>query len=232
MLRRIVVSLIPALLWAASVAAQDRLTLGYGDNTMSAASLKVLQTAYARIGVTVDGRLMPSARSLEQANRGMTDGEVMRIAAVSEESPDLIRIDVPVNTVEGILLTCRAYLEQVSLDKARELRVGIRIGNRYAEMLTKGFPHVTRLPHMDNLLDLLLAGRLDAVLVDRYWAMTRMEQPEGEALLINDPPLAVIPLYHYLHRRRADLVPAITAELQAMRDSGEIDRILNEFKGR
>jgi len=53
-----------------------------------------------------------------------------------------------------------------------------------------------------------------------------------DCLRVNEPPLVVVPLYHYLNRRHAALVPLITAELRAMRESGEIDRILGTDRRR
>jgi polar amino acid transport system substrate-binding protein len=75
-------------------------------------------------------------------------------------------------------------------------------------------------------MNLLLKGRLDALLVDRAWAEAEKAKPGMGCLRINEPPLVVVPLYHYLNRRHADLAPLITGELRAMRESGEIDRIL------
>ncbi|MGE4422051.1 MAG: transporter substrate-binding domain-containing protein [Pseudodesulfovibrio sp.] len=209
--------------------AMERLTLGCGDDTMSLASLEVLKAAYARLDVDVDAERLPAARSMEQADSGVVDGEIIRIKAIEGECPNLVRVDVPINHVVGIILTCGRTIDPVTLDKARELRLGVRIGNRYAEKLTGDFPRVLRLPDIDQLLKLLLARRLDAVLVDRYWAETRLGEPGMECLRINEPPVAVLPLYHYLHRRHADLVPAITAELEDMRADGEIQRILAAY---
>jgi polar amino acid transport system substrate-binding protein len=93
-------------------------------------------------------------------------------------------------------------------------------------MLTGGMPSVTKLPHEKKLMTLLLEGRLDALLVDRAWAEAEMAKPGMGCLRINEPPLVVVPLYHYLNRRHAAIAPLITAELRAMRESGEIDRIL------
>jgi polar amino acid transport system substrate-binding protein len=134
---------------------------------------------------------------------------------------------VPVNLLEGVVLTCDTTLEHVTLEAIGKLHVGIKIGNRYAEMLTEGMPGVTRLPHEKKLMDLLLEGRLDALLVDRAWAEAEKAKPGMECLRVNEPPLIVVPLYHYLNRRHADLAPLITGELRAMRESGEIDRILH-----
>ncbi|WP_319583621.1 transporter substrate-binding domain-containing protein [uncultured Pseudodesulfovibrio sp.] len=223
---RIILLCIVALLLASPALAGESLVLGYGGGSLSVESLKVLKEAYERIGVKVEGRRMPAARSLEMADTGQVDGDVNRIEAIEEQYPNLIRVDVPVNLLEGIVLTCNTSLEHVNPEAISKLHLGIKIGNRYAEMLTQDMPDVTKLPYEKKLMALLLEGRLDALLVDRAWAKAEMAKPGMECLRINEPPLVVVPLYHYLNRRHKDLVPMITGELRAMRESGEIDRIL------
>lgn len=212
--------------------AQGPLVFGYGGGSLSLASLKVLQEAYGRLGIKIAGRRLPAARSLEMAEAGLVDGEVNRIRAIEEDYPNLLRIGVPVNRLEGVILTCNGSLEHVSMETVRKLHLGIKIGNRYAEMLTEGMPDVVRLPREDKLMILLLEGRLDALLVDRAWAEHEIAKPGMSCLRINEPPLVVVPLYHYLNRRHADLVPMITGELRAMRESGEIDHILGAIRPR
>jgi polar amino acid transport system substrate-binding protein len=226
--RRILLIGILTLLLCSPASAGQRLVFGYGGSSLSLGSLKVLEAAYGRMGIEVAGKKLPAARSLALADKGELDGEVNRIAAIERDYPDLIRVDVPINSVEGVVVTNGRTLENTNLETLRTMRVGIKIGNKYAELLTEGFPELTRMPDENKLMQLLLAGRLDALLVDRPWALTQVRSPDGDRLRINEPPLAVIPLYHYLHARHAGLVPGITAELRAMRDSGEIDRIQRE----
>jgi polar amino acid transport system substrate-binding protein len=229
---RIILLCIVALLLASPALAGESLVLGYGGDPLSVASLKVLKEAYGRIGVKVRGERLPAARSLEMAEAGLLDGEVNRIKAIEEEYPRLIRIDVPVNLLEGVVMTCNTSLGHVSMEAIRKLHLGIKIGNRYAEMLTDGMPGVTRLPQEKKLVELLLKGRLDALLVDRAWADAEMAKPGMGCLRVNEPPLVVVPLYHYLNRRHAALAPLITGELRTMRQCGEIDRILGTDKER
>jgi polar amino acid transport system substrate-binding protein len=223
---RTVCACVIVLLLCLPAPAGSRLTLGYGGGSLSIASLKVLREAYRRIGVEILAKRLPAARSLEMADQGLVDGEVNRITAIEEHYPRLMRVDVPVNLLEGVVMTCGNGLEHITPEALGKLHVGIKIGNRYAEMLTRGMPDVTRLPHEDKLVRLLLEGRLDALLVDRAWAESERAKPGMGCLRISEPPLVVTPLYHYLNRDHADLVARITGVLRAMRDSGEIDRIL------
>lgn len=221
---RLLASLLLVLFLALPARAGQPLVFGYIGAPLSYSSLAVLKAAYARLGIDVTGRTLPAARALELSAMGATDGEVHRIAAIAGEHPQLIRVEVSINRVEGLALSCGRSIDTSRPDAIRDYRIGIKIGTRYAERLTEGMPDVTHLPDEDKLMEMLLAGRLDIVIGDRPWALMQ-SGPGRECVRINEPPLVVIPLYHYLHMRHHELVPRITAVLREMERTGEIQAV-------
>lgn len=201
------------------------MTLGYGGASISLASIEILKVAYGSLGISVTGARLPAARSLKMAAKGQTDGEVNRIEAIEPDYPTLIRIPVVINKVEGVALSCGHAVDASSPESISKYRLGVKIGNIYAEKLTEGMPHVTKMPHEDKLLELLKAGRIDALIIDRTWANSILDDPDNSCLKINEPPLVTIPLYHYLHQSRAALVDDITRTLRLMEASGELEAI-------
>ncbi len=210
------------------VGAEQTLSFGFIHAPLSFSSLSVLKVAYSRIGIRVQGLKLPAARSLEQSDAGLTDGEVHRIRDIEAEHPQLIRIEVPINRVEGMALSCNKPLNLADPDVFWNYRIGIKIGTIYAERLTDGMPSVTKLLSEDKLMDLLVARRLDVVIGDRPWAERQIDMPGHGCVRINEPPLVRIPLYHYLHIRHAYLVPDITRVLREMEESGEMERVIRE----
>lgn len=176
--------------------------------------------AYAKLGIDTESKQLPAARSLFMADSGQTDGEVNRTADIETEHPNLVRIEVPVNWLEAVALSCNKTVK-ADLDSISRMRVGIKIGNLYAERLTQKMPAVVKLADETRLLDLLLANRLDVLIINRTLALSLKREPRYNCLTINDPPLLSVPLYHYLHKRHADIVPDITRVLREMHDSGE-----------
>ncbi len=205
--------------------AGQTLSFGYIDQPLSSMSLAVLKAAYEKLGYTIETAKGPAARILADSNAGLSDGEVHRIAAISSQYPNLIRIDVPINTVEGMLISCGKTYDLKNIKDLEKYRVAVRIGNIYATNLTKDLPNVTRTTSADKLLQLLLEGRVDLLLSDRPWAISQKGLPGNECLRIQEPPLVTIPLYHYIHKRHRALVPAITRVLKKMQNSGESETI-------
>ena len=205
--------------------AEHTLQLGYIGAPLSYASLSVLKAAYAKIGYTVIANKAPGERSLTDSNAGLNDGEVHRIKSIASQYPKLIRVEVPINYVEGMLISCNTSYTIESLADLIPYRVVVRIGNKYATKLTKNLPYVIKTPDTEKMVTLLMEGRADMILSDRPWAMSQQMRPGKECLIINEPPLVTIPLYHYLHQKNAAIVPKITQILQSMHDNGESETI-------
>lgn len=188
-------------------------------------TITILEKAYAKLGIQIAVKELPSARSLLEANDGRTDGEVHRIAGIESANPNLIRIPVPIRIIEGMAFSCGAPVAVNGWQSIRDLHIGIRAGIKFFENGTKDMNHVSKIASVDHLFTLLFMRRLDVVVVDRSWEQEQRDRDKSSCLVTNEPPIVVIELYHYLHNRHADLVPAITAVLQEMQDSGEIKRI-------
>lgn len=227
---RLLVVFVWLLCLASPACAGQELTFAYIGGPLSYSSYSVLKTAYAKLGIDVKAKKLPGARSLDLSDAGMTDGEVHRIAAIAKTHPNLVRIAVPINVVEGMAISCGKGIETSNSAIIPDYRIGVKIGNVYAERYTQDMPHVTRLPEGEKLLAMLLADRLDFILADRPWAEAQAALPNQECLRINELPLVEIPLYHYLHASHLDLVPRLTHVLQGMLDSGEMAEVRRKAK--
>lgn len=201
--------------------ASQKLVFGYGGHSLSHMSFAVLQVAYGKLGIEIEGKNLPAARALNLSSTGQTDGEVNRIKSVEAEYPRLIRIPTPINYLEGVALSCDKPIDTTEAEAIAQHSIGIKIGNIYAEKFTRGMPRVTRLPSASQVMDILLARRIDLFVIDRVWATMQMDKVGNECLRINEPPLVTIPLYHYLHEQHADLAKKIGPILAEMEKSGE-----------
>jgi len=203
------------------------LAMGEDDTTAAAGILAILKTAYSRIGVEVKGKALPANRALVDSNTGYIDGELCRIAAIESNHPNLIRIPIPVMTVEIMAYTSGNTFPVTGWESLEEQRIGIKAGIQYTEMQTQGMPNVLRTTNHDNLFQLLAADRLDVVIATRSICPIQGGKSCIEEFYVHEPPLAKLRLYHYLHKKHAALAPLITDQLSRMYESGEMDKIRN-----
>ena len=75
-----------------------------------------------------------------------------------------------------------------------------------------------------QLLTLLTAGRAEVILHERWQALSHAKAL-GLQLHVQEPPLARVPMYIYLHRRHAGLVDKVADSLRRMKADGSYDAI-------
>lgn len=222
----LILTLIPILLagFADHALSGDALVLGIAPTGPSAEGAAVLKAAYARLDIPVIFHRYPARRGLAEADAGMADGEAVRMDGLSRELPNLIQVRTPVASVQGVAVTCDPRL--VIRDRADlvPLRVGVSPGILLSEELVRGLDHVI-VGDWDRLFRMLYLDRLDVLIAYDGIERTQAGQPGAERLRVFRPRTWRAPLFHYLHRRHADLVPRIRAVLDDMRTSGEMDRL-------
>lgn len=198
------------------------------DNVgLGVVALAVLRQAYARLGVTVNTRILPLRRGVQMADAGEIDGDLMHSAVPLMDWPRLIRIRVPI--VRAVFAAyrrgaadCPARLER---DKLAGLRLAYMRGTRAVE---------TQLP-----AELLLAcnNNLDALRhVQRgITDYAVLGQIETDALIVRHgmhdkicklaEPVVTAELFHSLNQRHAELAARMERVLGEMQSSGELARL-------
>ena len=201
------------------------LTFGVIDDGPSRLNLQILKVAYAKLGVEVRGEELPAKRSLEESGSGVIDGEVVRIQTVEDKYPQLVRVPTPMDTFASVAVT---YGDDATINGLSDLRfrkVGIRSGFVFAETAASSLNQVVTAKSWDTLFELLMQGRVDAIISTPVIIQEQAARLQDDGFTTHAPPLATHNLYHFLHSRHARLVPVIAHTLDAMRESGEMDRL-------
>ena len=223
--------------------AQDRIVMGCGEKVQDkhrAITKSVLKEAYGRIGIEIEARGFPGARSLSMANRGAIDGELYRGTVNKDEFPNLIRIPVPILHTEIVVFTKDVEFEVTGWDSLQPYKIGFIVGLKGIEVWTEGM-QVEPVRTPKQLFMKLATGRNDVVVLPKEQGMEALESlidlaPEGvnpqalQEITLLQPPIQRDNLYHYLHSKHAALVPKITAVLQEMEEEGLIQRIKEELE--
>lgn len=196
---------------------------------------KVVSAAYQNLGIATEIAYLPAKRALEQANVGEFDGELGRVAAIEAYSPNLVRVPTAIGTYVLVPVTVKASRQALSTVeglRASGLHIGTLLGMRTVMDQLPGIKVATAATPQ-SVLQMLAFDRIDVAILPQgaLQVWHKSLPPEAQEALKNAvelEPLQSAPLYHYLHKRNADLVPAIDMELQKMTRSGAIKRIWAE----
>jgi polar amino acid transport system substrate-binding protein len=191
----------------------------------------VLSKAYGRLGIDITIQEMPGLRALIYANEGSTDGELFRAAGVEKEYSNLVRIQIPINSVDVVVITKNFSFEVNGWESLKPYRIGIQAGITFVESSISniGGLKVTRVKNSSQLLRMLENERIDVVVAPRISALLSLADIKSKTIKLLEPPLKSLPLFHYLNKKHQSLVPELENVLKQMEDEGEIQRIRDEY---
>lgn len=216
--------LLTILLFSNSSLAQTALIFSSSSGGNLTASELVLIEAYARINIPISIVFTPAERSLRLANRGIVDGEIFRKRGIDDIYTNLIRLPVPINTIEIVAFVKNKNLKITNWGDLRPYRVGIRRGIKVLESATAGMT-VVSVSRVEQLLKMLEKDRLDVVVVSKVLANKSFESSPPNNIYMLNTPLAKVELYHYIHKKHIKLVPAISKVLKDMEQEGFINNL-------
>lgn len=198
-------------------------TLAGEDPATSVAEL-ILREAYRRLGRSLAVHQLPGERSLMYANEGKMDGELYRKLGLDRQYPNLLIVPVPLETYELVIFSRGTSFTVNGWESLRPYTMGFVRGNKVVQENTRGMK-TEPVSTMVQAFDKLMMGRTDLVLAHRASGMAVVHSQKLEGIMVLEPPLASFPLYHYVHRKHAALVPELTRVLRQMQADRTIERI-------
>ncbi len=227
-MRRVVAALCGAwcALWTLQAAAAPSsvvLSLIEGDS-MSQSAFQIMTEAYRRLGIDAKAEILPNERALEDSNDGVTDAETMRKAGIEARYSNLVMVPEPVLSFDTVVFTTGLSFTVNGWDSLRPYSVCLLKGMKLAEDGTLGMQRMMGTTP-EQVVRMLAAGRCDAaVLGTGIW--TEIDRLKVGPMRALEPPVSVVPLFHYVNRRHAGLVSKLAEILRQMRGDGTIDRLL------
>jgi len=182
---------------------------------------EVLTVAYQRIGITFVVKEMPAARALAESSSGLVDGEFQRRGGLSETYPDLLQVKVPINWLDFCVFSRDVNFKPNGWKSLQPYRIGYHHGIVVIEDGTKGM-NVDPADTNELVMRKLIAGRTDIAVMNSIDGQLLLRQINDKSIIMLQPPVAHLQLYHYLHRKNADIAKKLEKTLQAMQADGTI----------
>ena len=189
---------------------------------------RILKVAYSRIGKSVEFEKAPAERSLVNANRGLTDGELARIGGLEDEYPNLIMIPTPIAFDEVSVFSKEFNFKVEGWSSLLPYKIGYIAGLKIAEKNTKGM-NIEMVTTVDQGLRKLNLGRSDVYigLTGNQCLIAKLKLSE---IKVMDRPVEKITMYHYLNKRHGAIAEKLETVLMQMYQSGEMGSIQKQSK--
>lgn len=191
---------------------------------------KILAEIYKRADIPLEFVTMPTERSIVQSSNGHIDGELVRIYAVGDRYPTLIRVPTPFTFFESTAFSLIPdVLPQEGWDGLADLRVGMVRGMKHAEWGLKDIEKVVVVNFTKQLFGMLEYGRIDIAVTSRVSGLYFIKEMDLQPLHVVKPALQNHELYHYLHEKNKKYIPVLDKTIRAMKKSGELVKLKEKF---
>lgn len=194
-------------------AVEDEFLIGqHDDETVLSLNIckHIVSDAYRQLDINVRYVPAPGRRSLIMGNEGKTDAEVCRIDGISEEYPNLIKVNVPICAVNIVVATITPKQYLLKERELKELKLGSIRGMKAAENYFKDHD-IDYVNHYDDLYRLLESGLIDAIIATE--AETNVD-PDLVTV-----PVKSFPLFHYVNASNKHLIEKLETILPIVIDA-------------
>ncbi|PTW60960.1 amino acid ABC transporter substrate-binding protein (PAAT family) [Breoghania corrubedonensis] len=188
---------------------------------------RILAEAFRRTGIEISLRRVPTGRAGPLVNAGTEDGCGPRIPEFSEYFPNLVPIKEPAITFEFVAFTRRDGIRFNGWESLSRYTVGHLMGSVIlARNSDKHAAAVTRVKSVIQLFELLDRGRIDIAIIERWTGLDAIKRLGLKNVRMLHPALARRPMFFFLNRKHAALVPRVEAAMREMKADGTYDRTM------
>lgn len=184
--------------------------------------------AFRRAGLRLKLVKLPPERGLVNANAGIEDGDLTRIAGLEKNYPNLVRVPEKLMDWHFVAFARQVKPAEASWAKLESYSVGHIKGWKIFEQSLMPATHITTADNSEQLFSMLDKNRIEVALYERWLGYALARQMRIENLHVVEPPLAVKEMFIYLHQGHAAKVPAIAAALRAIKAEGMYTRVCRE----
>lgn len=184
----------------------------------------IIKEAFRRIGHQVEIVHLPSERALVNTNKGIDDGNFVRIAELEKIYPNLVRVPESITVFEFAAFTKDPSIKIRDWESLKPYYVGIVAGWKILEANIVGTRSLTKVSSPKALFELLANDRVDLVVFDRRQGNVLLRNHGLTGIMPLTPLLARQEMYLYLNRRHTALAQKLTEALRQMKRDGTYTR--------
>lgn len=185
-------------------------------------STEIIKEAYRRIGMIVEFHKYPVKRANLAADSGIVDGVLYRREGLEREFPNMVRIPVVIKKDDVIAVLNDKSIKINGWDSLLPYTVGCLLGFDSAIQNLSPAQSTVTVNSAEMLYTMLELGRIDIIVDARTRAQQMLAILDLNDLIIAEPPLLSVSLYHYINANRRNLARPLTNALTDMTNEGLI----------
>lgn len=190
----------------------------------------IVKEGFKRAGIPMEYQTVPTERSLINVNLGLDDVEAGRIEGMEKIYPNLVRVPVPIHSIDIVLLSKkRIHIKNIS--DLKPYHVGLNRGVKIAETIAKQAnpKSITEATSYPMLMKMLSNNRIDVIITSKIAIFTLLTDTEEKGLYMTSKPLVSRPIYTYVNKKHQYLIPKLKTAYKSMETDGTIKKLHEQF---
>lgn len=221
------------LLFASPASARQALVVGVPcqnvrDCEIAEAEIWIKEI-YARSGLAVEIRYLPTLRDISDADANVVDATLARTPIATRDYPNLVQVPYPIFHMSIIAAAVKPGVKIQTWADLKRVKVGMMRGSRTPFLMAE--EHAVDI-HLFNTwksgIAMLQEGRFDAILGTESLiraAVWRMGMTE----IHFSRPLFESYSYHYLNKAHKGLAESLARSIQSMLEDGTSRKLLGDW---
>lgn len=190
---------------------------------------RILAEAFRRIGQDFAVAHAPAERGLRDANAGIADGVMARVAHMDTMYPNLRRIEsATIPSRDFVACSLRELGPVREWADLRPYNVAYVRGWKIIENNVPAAKSVIAVESTERLFRILARGRVDVAINARLDGLLMARELGIPGLRVHEPPLASLSLYAFIHKDHEELAAPLGAAIDEMKRDGSFDAIYAE----
>jgi polar amino acid transport system substrate-binding protein len=190
---------------------------------------RIIIEVFQTLGKTVKINRLPSARSLENVNNGLDDGEYARIAGLTATFPNLRIVNEKLLDFAFTAFVRNPELQINDWNGLAGYHIAFINGWKIYETEVKAAASILKVSTEAELFSLLANGRIDIALYERHRGLHYLRSHKMESIYPLEPPLAVKGMHIYLNSRHESMIPAVDQALHSFKQTPDYRHLLDSF---
>ena len=133
----------------------------------------VYQNLARRLGITILIQHLPAERALINANTGIEDGDICRVAGLSKKYPNLLRVPEVLMPIKLVALSKNFNFTVSGFESLQPYHVGFVIGRKALEEKVKNVKTLTKFATDEEIIAALDKNQIDVGIMEKSQAMMR-----------------------------------------------------------
>lgn len=186
---------------------------------------EIVAEAFKRIGIRLKTVQLPAERGLKNANAGVEDGDMLRVAGLDKIYTNLICVPESIMSWEFVVFSKHKVNLQQGWKSLSNHYVAFINGWKILEKNVPASAHINKMRNLKQLFSFLNKDRTDMVIYERWGGLLAIKEMHMKQIKLQMPPLTVKKMYIYLHKKHQAIVQSLTNALKTMKTDGSYNKI-------